>query len=327
IILNELLALRTADGSRRYYYGLLTHPGGNNIAGIGFIGRPAALGYDAVPGGVGTLAHELGHNFGRLHAPCGNPGDADRAFPYANGGIGVFGYDVPAGVLKDPAREKDLMSYCSPEWISDYTYRAVLQFRLEAEPTVLGGGSADAGEALPEPSLLVWGRVGGGTAVLEPAFEITTRPSLPAEEGPYRIEGLDTGGALLFSLPFGGAPLAEVNPDERQFAFAIPERLAQTDRLARLRLVGPGVRVERRPEDPSADPVAPAATLRRPARGEVRLEWEDGRQPMALVRDAQTGEILSFARDGGAALRTPASRLEVLFSDGVRTTRRTLRIR
>jgi hypothetical protein len=47
---------------------------------------------------------------------------------------------------------------------------------------------------------------------------------------------------------------------------------------------------------------------------------------MALVRDPATGEIVSFARDGGAALRTRSPQLEVLFSDGVRTTRSTLRV-
>ncbi|HEV2147570.1 MAG TPA: hypothetical protein VGR37_09235, partial [Longimicrobiaceae bacterium] len=68
------------------------------------------------------------------------------------------------------------------------------------------------------------------------------------------------------------------------------------------------------------------ATLRRRSGGEVRLEWRDGDRRMALVRDPRTGEVLSFARDGGAALRTRSPELEVLFSDGVRTTRSTLRV-
>jgi hypothetical protein len=321
-MIEEIYALRVADGNDRYYYGVLTHPGGVGIAGIGFIGYPTAVGYDVLPAGAGTLAHELGHNMGREHAPCGGPAGPDPRFPYQGGGIGVHGFDVFRGDAKSPLREKDLMSYCEPEWISDYTYKAVLQYRLRGD----GGTSADTRSAAAEPSLLVWGRMDGERAVLEPAFEITTRPSLPPEPGPYRVEGLDAAGAVLFSLPFRGARLAEVNEDMRQFAFAIPTRLAKTDRLERLRLVGPGVSAERRAVPAGPGRIAPSAALRRRSGGEVRLEWDAARRPMALVRDPATGEVISFARDGGAALRTGSPQLEVLFSDGVRTTRSTLRV-
>ena len=318
----EIYALRVADGNDRYYYGVLTHAGGVGIAGIGFIGYPTAVGYDVLPAGAGTLAHELGHNMGREHAPCGNPGGPDPNYPYAGGGIGVHGFDMFRGTPKSPTVEKDLMSYCDPEWISDYTYRALLQFRTTGD----GETSGDARSAAAEPSLLVWGRMDAAGAVLEPAFEITTRPSLPARPGPYRVEGLDAAGATLFSIPFRGAPLAEVNEEMRQFAFAIPARLAHTDRLDRIRLVGPGVRAERRASPAATGRIAPPAALRRGSGGEVRLEWDASRRPMALVRDPATGEIVSFARDGGAALRTRSPQLEVLFSDGVRTTRSTLRV-
>lgn len=321
-LLMEIYALRAADGSQRYYYGILAHPGGNGIGGLGFIGAPAAVGYDALPRAAGTLAHELGHNFGRRHAPCGGPDGVDLSFPYADGGIGVFGYDFASGTVKVPSIEKDLMSYCTPEWISDYTYLRVLDFRRQGD----AGTSGDRMAAAAEPTLLVWGRMNASGATLEPAFEITTRPSLPAEPGPYRVEGLDAAGAVLFSVSFRGERLAELDTDERQFAFTIPARLAHTDRLARLRLTGPGVRAERRPADPRAAGRDPGAVLRRGGGDRVRLEWEDEGRPMALVRDPRTGEVLSFARDGGAALRTRSPELEVLFSDGVRTTRRTLRV-
>lgn len=326
-ILMEMAALRVAEGSRRFYYGILKHPGGNSIGGIGYVGglpgaEPAAVGYDVLPAGAGTLAHEMGHNMGRRHSPCGGAGNPDQKYPYPNGGIGVHGYDVARQEAKDPGIEKDLMSYCGPEWISDYTYRGILQFRLNGD----GGTSGDVAAAEAEPSLLVWGRVDGAEATLEPAFEITTRPVLPARPGPYRVEGLDAAGAVLFSLAFAGQEIADGDPDSRHFAFAVPARLAQPDRLARLRLIGPGAVAERRREDAPPARRAPTAALRRRSGGEVRLEWDDARRPMALVRDPATGEILSFARDGGAALRTRSPQLEVLFSDGVRTTRSTLRV-
>lgn len=85
---------------------------------------------------TGTMLHEIGHNFGRPHAPCGGPAGPDPGFPssgdYANGGIGVQGFDVVSGVLYNPIPEeetrfnqpyKDMMSYCWPQWWSDYNWQ------------------------------------------------------------------------------------------------------------------------------------------------------------------------------------------------------------
>lgn len=92
----------------------------------------------------GTLAQELAHAMGRAHAPCGNPGALDYDFPYGAGGIGVWGWDVLSKELVSPSsRVHDFMSYCSPVWVSDYTYKGVfdrMDFvakskRPEATPT------------------------------------------------------------------------------------------------------------------------------------------------------------------------------------------------
>ena len=320
-IINEIVALRTADASARYYYGILNAAPGSGIAGLGYLGFPVAIGYDALPNAAGTLAHELGHNFNRRHTPCGDPGGPDLNFPHQNGSIGVYGYDLLAGTLKSPAVDKDLMSYCRPRWTSDYTYEAVLNFRR-------GGDNRTGGDAAPasEPSLLVWGRVGGGEAVIEPAFEISTRPALPVRPGPYTLQGFDAGGAVLFSLPFSGEQLAELDTREHHFAFALPARLAQTERLARLRVTGPGVAVERRRGARAGTrPLAPRAIGRRVGR-EVRLEWPRAELPMALVRDARTGQVLSFARGGAARVETGARNLDVTFSDGLRSVRTTVEV-
>lgn len=77
-----------------------------------------------------TVAHELGHAMGREHAPCGIPdlSDTDRDYPYTNGTLGgIYGYDFDLGRLVKPRPAKDVMSYCSPVWISDYTYRAIYE--------------------------------------------------------------------------------------------------------------------------------------------------------------------------------------------------------
>lgn len=314
-IINEIRALRTTEGSRSYYYGVLPNAGGSPYCGLGFVGFPVAIGLDVC--GSWTAAHEWGHNFGRLHVPCGNPGGPDPNYPYPNGSIGVYGFDPATGELKRPATHVDLMSYCSPEWISDYTFRAVLAYR-EAEPD---GQAAFA--VAPEPTLVVWGRMDGRSLTLEPAFEVETRPALPAEAGPYTLQGLDAAGAVVFELSFAGEALGDGAPDARQFAFAVPVSLAQPQRLERLRLVGPGAP----PAEIARPPIAARAqaqaapALEALAAREVRMRWDAGGFPLAVARDPRTGDVLAFARGGTALLHTDAAELELIVSDGIRSTR------
>lgn len=75
-ILSEIYSLRIVEGSSSYYYGVV-NPGPNTLwAGVGYLGAPAALGYDNQFDRSRVAAHELGHNWNRYHAPCGSPGAA-----------------------------------------------------------------------------------------------------------------------------------------------------------------------------------------------------------------------------------------------------------
>ncbi len=324
MILSEVLALRnTTDQSDRYYYGVVKVDYSSGVAGIGYVGTPtgtakAAIGWDRASG-PGVMAHELGHNFGRRHAPCGNPAGLDPDYPHATGGIGYWGLDLTTLTLKSPFTWKDLMTYCNNEWVSDYTWNAVVNFRslspTGAPPMMVAGGGMDDG-------LLVWGRISPSGTVLEPAFRVpfAGRP-LPAN-GPYRVEGRDASGALLFSHPFDAAEVADLpGGTERHFAFVLPVGVS-ADRLAELRVTGPGIAVaQRRPPPGAPRPVRdPEAT--RQAAVQRRLTWDAGAHPMAMVRNAATGEILSFARGGEILLRTTATELDIQLSDGVRVERR-----
>lgn len=313
-ILQELRALRLADGSRRYYYGVLRHPGGNPYAGMGFIGHPAAVGYDHPVGGPDTFAHELGHNFNLEHAPCGGPDGADPAFPYPNGSIGHYGYDLSNGSLKSPAVYRDLMTYCDPDWISDYHYERVIHFRQIHDPLFTGPDLRPSGE-----TVLLWGGVVSGSLILEPAFQIRTPPVLPVSEGPYRIRGLDEAGLELFSFRFDLETIDHV--DDGAFAFAIPAEITGGDRLEEIVLEGPEGIVRR-----TATQVEPIAA-RRAGVFEREVVWDPFASPVALVRDALTGEVLSFARGGSLRLDDAPRLVEVVTSDGVRSVSRVVDLR
>ena len=305
-ILAELDAVRVNDGSSRYYFGVVNPNYSAGVAGIGYVGRPTALGWDK-GGGDQVAAHEWGHNWGRSHAPCGGAGNPDTHYPYTGGTIGVYGFDVGAGTVKPPT-STDVMGYCSNEWISDYTYTGVLTFRL-AETDVAAGFA----QAM-QPCLLVWGRIVNGEPVLEPSFQIVTRPSLPRATGPYRVEGTAADGSRIFGLSFTPVAVADDPRGDAHFAFAVPLQPDRAARLDRVRLSMPGrpaVTLRGR----SASPAEVRSTRVRP--GVVALEWDAAAQPVAMVRDPVTGHVLGFARGGHAEIATGRDDIEVQLSSGV----------
>jgi hypothetical protein len=309
-ILNEVDALRVIEGTSRDYYGVVRRDYPSGIAGLGYIGLPTAIGYDAALDRSRVMAHEIGHNWGRLHAPCGNPASVDPDYPYPNGNLGAFGIDMQHEVLKDP-NTPDIMGYCADPWVSDYTYRGVLAF-------LSGSGPALAlNSGMVQRCLLVWGRIVDGAPVLEPAFEVVTRPNLPKAPGPYSVEGRSADGARRFSLSFDAAQIADDPRAGRQFAFAVP--LGSAPALSGLRLHAPGGTAAAARPVGVAPTALPALEARRVAGG-VALRWDAATHPMVMVRDPHTGEVLSFARGGQAEVSTPANEIEVSASDGVRST-------
>lgn len=113
------------------------------VEGVGLLdgkNDPAArvalvLGY-AGDSAATTLNQELAHSMGREHAPCGSPDAIDPKFPYGDGGIGVWGYDVLGSSWVDPRTVYDFMSYCQPVWVSDYTFAGIAQQMQYVQSTV-----------------------------------------------------------------------------------------------------------------------------------------------------------------------------------------------
>ena len=316
-LLSEINALRVAESTGRMYYGVVRVGYNSGVAGVGYIGLPAAIGWDFQPSGTEVMAHELGHNFGRLHAPCGNPQGVDNQYPYSDASIGAFGYDILSGVVKFPVL-RDLMSYCNPPWISDYTYSGILSFRASVYPSL---GSAVRSKATTQRGLLVWGRIEQGQFVLEPAIEVDAPVLLPSRTGPHRLEGFGPSGEILFSFAFSGERVADSrNPDDQTFAFVVPLSQLRGVGLNRLRLSALGRQVEQRSLGGT-----PVPTAHRTAPGRVRVSWNANAARVAMIRDARSGQILSFSRGGAVDLRTASDDLEITLSDGVRSVRTRVR--
>ena len=324
-LLSKILALRAADGGSRYYYGIVKTAYSSGVAGLGYLGAPAAIGWDFLPSGSDVLAHELGHNFGRAHSPCGGAGSPDPSYPYANGRIGVSGYDLTTSQFKQSSTA-DLMGYCAPDWVSDYTYKGIMTFR-EAHPMVASAMSTRA----PEPGVLVWGHVSANGIVLEPAFDVVAPARLPTGSGSNRIEGIADDGSLLFSFAFDGEAVDHGRPQDRHFAFVVPQSALQGRALATLRLAANGRSAELRSTPASAGSLSAQGSqsplVRRSGANAATLTWSDPAVRGVLVRDARTGDILAIARGGTAKLESSSPDVELVVSDGVRSRARRVTFR
>ena len=193
--------------SNSYYYGLLdVYCGGGCISGIGWvIGPPVAVGYDGSEASQ-THAHEVGHNHGLAHAPGCNADDPDPSFPYVTNGKGYigdsahpnYGFDIKTRAIYPYATYYDVMNYCRPQWVSDYTYEALLAYdqsqravesvAMQSERVLLLSGQIDADN---------------GQVTFHPAYVLDTpsRAQLP-DPGEYTLELLEANGAVISAYPF-----------------------------------------------------------------------------------------------------------------------------
>ena len=282
-LIGETQLIATMEGGSGYYMGLLAGDF-EGASGIGVIGHKVAYSITS----ASVIAHEFGHNLSLSHTPCGDPLGVEPAFPYPSGSSGRWGYDFAAERLVSPEEYVDLMSYCSPYWVSDFSFDKALRYRLN------DAGLLHQPQAQAQPSagsLIVWGGRDSGSALfLEPAFVTQAPPALPQSPGPYRITGAAADGTVLFDLSFD-MPVAGDGQGSSSFAFALPMQATWPKALDSISLSGP--------------------------RGRSVTLNEDSDKPVTVLRDGPSGPVTAIIREPRAAAAMRGATQPGLFSRGI----------
>lgn len=307
-VLNEMSALRLAEGANADHYAAIvgtTYSTG--IAGLAGVGTRHLVSWDKFNTAARVFAHELGHNFGRYHSPGCGAAFIDPGYPHGGGSIGVWGWTGSS--LMSPTTTNDIMGYCSVQWISDYTWTGVMEYRsINGFETFTRGGAASVAS---DSVLLLWGILGADHAKLEPAFRLLAKPSLPAVGGGrYTLEILDSRERVLHTVRFDGDAI-DHRDELRTFAFTVPVR-SWTSAATTIRIrEGSRVLAERhsssslnvpdavtrvRADDGHSLVSSPMPSITRRGAGNMQLKWNTAAWPTVMVRDASTGHVLMFAR-------------------------------
>ena len=221
---HQLAYLRSAwkYSDRQFVYGLISTKGpGATVRGQAF---PWARVSSGAAENADTAVHEIAHTLGRDHPfrgssldtnVCGNTpqdGAMDNNYPYANSRIGVGsleGFDGGDGILKIDSSIKpndqwnDIMGYCGPRWISDYTYKALYNYMIANPPQAAQSSAPQvAGEWLYIVGSL---RADGSRASISFVRRMSNPASVPPlVAGEYAIRLFDGNGVLLADHPFSG---------------------------------------------------------------------------------------------------------------------------
>ena len=283
-IFRETEAIRAMESGSGHYMGVMS----GRVEGADGVASIRGWTSFSVPR-AGIIAHELGHNLSLMHAPCGNPGGLDLSFPYSGGSIGAWGYDFRDGGSLVRPTGPDLMSYCEPKWVSDYSFTNALRYRLFDDSRAA---------AAQTRSLLLWGGIAADSVpFLDPAFVVDAPAALPDSAGEYRLTGQSDSGAELFSLAFAMPETAD-GDGSSAFAFVLPVQPGWEGSLASITLTGPGGSFTL-----DGDSDLSVTILRNPRNGQVRGILRDLPGPAQAAMDSAAGQ----AGPG----------LEVLFSRGI----------
>ncbi len=307
-------------------------------------------------------AHEIGHSLGRAHPNAGSDNPAtsnvfencqhsrsDPSYPYGNTtsaaapigpadnsmegfDVGDAAYAIGRAVLPSNTWN-DVMSYCTNQWISDYTYTAMYNFML-SHPS-----SPAAAQINTQPQAGDWLAVSGviDPIIPEAAFGLLQRLdnviNTPViNPGQYRLRLLDVSMGQLSSQDFS----SELLGDDQVESFALVVPFAAGTRFVEVSKVRDGVVLALQPVSANP-PVVSNVALQgapNPVSGIVTLGWnasdpdndllsfdilysvDNGAsfKPIAAGIESKT-TLIDTALLGGSG----TARLRVIASDGVHT--------
>lgn len=235
-VLAELKMVRLLESDESFWYGAGNSTRGF-FRGLADLRGSVGVGKDIVQEAV----HEMGHVFGLKHAPCGGASFVDEQFPYANGSLGGWAYDMESGEAVGPNEGRDIMGYCYGSGvISDYNFKKTLgEFSGRfADAYAEQDATADRSPEAMEETVVWWGYVDSGRIRLEPPLiaKVRSRASRGVEftrTGEYRVQIYEEGGALHFA---GNFDMPENVEGGRQFAMGVPTRGRSIERIV---LTGP----------------------------------------------------------------------------------------
>jgi len=308
-LFNMLWNMRNMSGTNDVFVGLL--PTGVPTSGvIGCGGGGVAIAYK---GGGSVLAQEIGHAFGRAHAPCGNPGGPDPNYPtydsYPSGSIGEFGFDTTTCQIFDPAGTYDFMSYCGPVWTSPYTYTA-LKNAIAASPAAAHPDRAGARDVEQEYLYLNYRLHRSGLVELLPTFHLHGRAA--GEDEGLGVEtdvGCDLLGPKGEVLASHSCSVKNPHMDPRGSVVEFHEVLPWSDDVESIAFHRAGEVVHTLTAE-----AAPELTLQPLKRVDrepelIRLEWASKRKGAGTRAAAAHTYFVRYSNDGGETWRPLAADL------------------
>lgn len=202
------------------------------------------------PLGGRSLAHELGHNYGRKHIPqsvatCG--GDVPKgpydSYPFnacalgpTSGNSAIFGFDPITRSVLPPMVGGDLMSYSDTRWISKFTWDEIGQ-EIATASARLAADPPPADRGVQDPLLLVNGlvRPAANFASIHPSYVVPPGAVDSAKvalcfaamskldgDMPYRLRFLDATGQSLGEWPLLLAPVEDGGAGRLGFVQFVP---------------------------------------------------------------------------------------------------------
>ena len=354
--LGKLEDKRALEDSGAYYYGFVPKMSSTRAAGLAYINLTgnshdftSAIGLDAKASNIAsvdpfgnqwpewltTLVHELGHNHSLQHVACGGAANAATDYPYVNGDLGpqpLYNSDYAGNIgqlskaVYGSTPMKDVMSYCSGAWFSNYSYARVQQFLEKRSTQVTGSNVLAASMSVAQQGYLtISGRITPTGVALRPAVASSSRVGAVASGSgqAYTLRVLTASGATI-DLPFDAVTVADHGGSAMshfRVSFANPGEISDVQVLANGKALAKLERPARRSKAAANDATFDATQ----SGGKLVLTWNAQAEPSAAVlhvaADGRKTVVASDLTGGNASVDVSAlpagGRFEVSLSSSL----------